>query len=218
VSGPHDPRFTIQGVHGYRINDDGSTPNKRTPQREPAPEWSVLDRAFNARVVARFVARDGKEKANALAILLNEENEIAQTARGKYEPRFEEIIDAATTKKTHTATGRMRRNKGLRGEREVKLLYVEAGYGVRDLEGRGDHLVEGHPLGRLHSETKRQEGLEIMRWMRQAIAEADEGTVPVVVFRRSKEPWYVCMRFSDFLGAGEGSRPSSPVAPDGPDA
>jgi hypothetical protein len=195
------PRFSVGVVHGYHINDDGSSPNKRSPEREPAPEWTVYDRAFNVRPIARFNWKDAEEKATRLAAALNEENETSLSNPGFYEPNFQAIIDAATARH-ESKDGRMRRNKGLRGEREAKLKFAKAGYSVRNLDGKGDHRVHGHPLGDLHLEVKRQELLDIMRWMRQAEREAEDGTIPIVVFRRSREPWYVVLPLDDFLGGG----------------
>jgi len=96
-------------------------------------------------------------------------------------------------------TGTMRRAKGIRGEREVKVAMEDAGLEVRGLEGRGDHLVFGHFLGPLHVESKFQENTRIFEWMEQAISEAPKGTTPIVVFRRSKGEWLVCIQLARFI-------------------
>jgi len=99
-------------------------------------------------------------------------------------------------------SGRGRRNKGILGEREVRNLLVDAGWDVRGLESEGDHLAlrlrDGVPM-MLHVETKRQETLRPDAWSRQAEAEAPLGTVPVVAYRRSHEPWRVLLRLDEFL-------------------
>lgn len=89
-------------------------------------------------------------------------------------------------------TGRRSRNKGARGEREVlKLLGEELGISLtRNLEqsraGGGDCLViRGWCL-----EIKRQEALSRPSWWRQAVDQAARvGQEPMLLFRRSREPW-----------------------------
>lgn len=83
---------------------------------------------------------------------------------------------------------RMQRDKGRRAEAEVAAIYTRHGYAVRGLEGRGDHLAVRHGLV-IHSEVKRQEVLRLPLWSRQALAEAPEGAIPVVAFRRNHERW-----------------------------
>lgn len=96
-------------------------------------------------------------------------------------------------------SGKMRRAKGVRAEREVAMRLQLAGLQVRGLEGSGDHLVFGHRLGTLHCETKHQETSKIFPWLLQAISEAPPGTVPIVAFRRNRSEWYVALRLEDFL-------------------
>lgn len=93
---------------------------------------------------------------------------------------------------------RASRAKGVRGEREVATIYEGHGLAVRGLEGAGDHLIVCAGGLVLHSETKRQEVLRIPLWLRQAIAEAPAGTVPVVHFRQNRDVWCVALRLSDF--------------------
>jgi len=95
--------------------------------------------------------------------------------------------------------GKRQRDKGLRGELEVRHLFEKAGFTVRGLEGLGDGLVVMEDLI-LHLETKRQERIQIDLWSDQAEAEAPKGAVPVVVYRRSRQPWRVSMRLDDLLG------------------
>ena len=91
------------------------------------------------------------------------------------------------------------RDKGLRGEREVRALVEQQGLAARGLEGQGDHLVVCADALTLHLEVKRQERIEIAKWCRQAEADAPAGTVPIVVFRRSKEPWRATLDFGHLL-------------------
>jgi hypothetical protein len=46
---------------------------------------------------------------------------------------------------------------------------------------------------RLHVDAKRHEVLRLPLWMRQVEAEAPPGFVPVVAYRRSREPWYAVL-------------------------
>lgn len=85
------------------------------------------------------------------------------------------------------------RLKGRRAEAEVAGLLRAAGFTVRGLESGGDHHAVRGGL-RLHVEVKRQERGWRWAWAAQAVADAPDGSVPVVVFRRSREPWQVARR------------------------
>jgi len=96
-----------------------------------------------------------------------------------------------------------RRDKGVRGEREVMSRLEEEGFDVRGLEGRGDHLasklgVDGLPV-LLHVEVKRQETLRIDEWCRQATEEAPFASTAICVYRRNEQPWRVVISLDDFL-------------------
>lgn len=94
-------------------------------------------------------------------------------------------------------SGKGRRNKGLVGEREVAHLFRNAGFEVKNLDGGGDHLVViGVPL---HLEIKRQETIKIEMWSRQAEAEAAEHCIPIVVYRRSNQPWRASLPLANLL-------------------
>jgi Holliday junction resolvase len=101
-------------------------------------------------------------------------------------------------------TGRASRAKGANAEREVVALLREAGWDVHrsPLSGAlewhpGD--VDGFPY---FVEVKRCETLRIPEWCAKAEEQAG-GEPALLVFRRSREPWRVCMRLSDFLGMME---------------
>jgi Holliday junction resolvase len=85
------------------------------------------------------------------------------------------------------------RRKGIAGEREVARVFQAAGLAVRGLEGAGDHLVICANGVTLHSEVKRAERLKLPEWLRQAAAEAPQGTVPVVSFRQNRGEWYAAL-------------------------
>jgi hypothetical protein len=95
--------------------------------------------------------------------------------------------------------GKAERDKGLRGEREVFHEFEDAGFTVRKLEGRGDNLVM---IGDFvfHVETKRQETIHIQKWSRQAEEEAPDFATPLVVYRRSRDPWRVSLPLGRFIG------------------
>lgn len=95
------------------------------------------------------------------------------------------------------SSGRTSRRKGASGEREVRDIFRRHGFHcVRDgrFEGDLNHDVPG-----VWVEVKRRETLAIPAWLRQAEHDAPEGTVPWVVFRRSKEPWRVVMPLEEAL-------------------
>lgn len=52
---------------------------------------------------------------------------------------------------------------------------------------------------RYHLEVKRKESINVYQAMEQAIADANEHAVPLVVHRRNRKPWLVIMRLGDFL-------------------
>lgn len=88
--------------------------------------------------------------------------------------------------------GRSQREKGARGEREVRDILVAAGFVARRdgrLDDDLDHSVDGY-----HFEVKRREQYDIGSWVRQAREDA-KGRQPVVVFRKSNEPWLAVIDF-----------------------
>jgi hypothetical protein len=49
-----------------------------------------------------------------------------------------------------------------------------------------------------HIEVKRCEALRISEWMKKAGEEADD-KIALLIFRRSREPWRVCLDLGSFL-------------------
>jgi hypothetical protein len=98
-------------------------------------------------------------------------------------------------------SGRERR-KGLVGEREVAAIYTAAGWELRGLEGSGDWLAFAHGTTQ-HVEVKRQEVARPWLGQEQALAEAPAGTLPVVVFRRSRSEWWTMAPTAALLAAVE---------------
>ena len=91
------------------------------------------------------------------------------------------------------------RDKGLLGEREVRHAFEHAGFPVRGLEATGDHLIVCGAGLTLHVEVKRAEALRMSDWSKQAEGEAPQGTVPILAYRRSREPWRVSLRLDDLI-------------------
>lgn len=102
--------------------------------------------------------------------------------------------------------GKMSREKGKRGERQVAALFREAGYSdahrTAQFKGKtgdaGD--VEGVPG--IHIEVKFQERMKLYDWMDQAVRDADShgiDSLPVVVHKQSHKDVLVTMRWEDWI-------------------
>lgn len=95
---------------------------------------------------------------------------------------------------------RSERDKGTRGEQEVRRMFEQAGFtdAVRTPNSGGLHIpgdITG--IDGVHVEVKRQERLELPRWLRQAEEERSPGEVPVVAHRRNNERWYATLPLLD---------------------
>lgn len=93
--------------------------------------------------------------------------------------------------------------KGSAGERELCAILTDAGFSAhrndqRYVGGLGNPDISAEGLEDYHVEVKRVERLNINEAMQQAEADA-AGRVPVVVHRRSRRPWLVTLRLSDWL-------------------
>jgi hypothetical protein len=88
---------------------------------------------------------------------------------------------------------RTERQKGQRGEREVRDILRAVGF-TCERDGRLDtdlsHNVTGY-----HFEVKRRERLALPEWLRQAEDEAALDETPVVVYRASNQPWRAVLPF-----------------------
>lgn len=117
-----------------------------------------------------------------------------------------------------SSTGRRSRQKGKRGERQIASLLREAGWPARRAQqycgspdgGASDVLVDV-PHWIFHIESKYVQQTDVYGWMRQAVADARDGKVPVVCHRRNKENWHVTMRISDWLELVRQALPYSPA-------
>lgn len=93
------------------------------------------------------------------------------------------------------------REKGCKGERELTKILRDYGYTARRGQqysgANGDADVVGIPG--VHIECKRVERLNIHDAMNQAVRDAREGEIPVVMHRKNRTEWLVTMRLEDWL-------------------
>lgn len=99
-------------------------------------------------------------------------------------------------------SGRRNRNKGANAEREVaRIINERLGLALHrtplsgGMQWRGD--VQGLPGH--HVEVKRCETYKLDAWLKQTEEDAPEGTVPLLVFRKSHQPWRVVMSLDHYL-------------------
>ena len=98
--------------------------------------------------------------------------------------------------------GKKSQVKGRRAEKELSKILRGYGYDVevgRPLSfGKEPDLIG---LDGVHIECKRAEALRLSEWMAQAERDAQrfQDGAPAVFFRRSRSPWMVCMKLSDWL-------------------
>ena len=96
--------------------------------------------------------------------------------------------------------GRGARNKGAAGEREVaKILTDNLGFVVKRNLGQARDGADDITIEKFRIEVKRKEALAIDKWSAQVEACAKAGEVAVVVYRRSGQPWRVCLLLDDFI-------------------
>lgn len=99
-------------------------------------------------------------------------------------------------------SGRPSQRKGRAAELELCRILRVRGYPVEP--GRARSFGEEPDLSGLpgiHIECKRCEALRLPEWMQQAQRDAQrfQDGAPAVFFRRSREPWMVCMALDDWL-------------------
>lgn len=98
--------------------------------------------------------------------------------------------------------GKLSRDKGKVGEREVAQILREQGFGearrgVQYSGGPGSPDVVGLP--HVHLEVKRTERLNLYGALAQAIDEAAAGETPVVVHRSSRRDWVAILPLDKYL-------------------
>lgn len=93
------------------------------------------------------------------------------------------------------------KKKGAEGERELSRKLREYGYDCRRGQqycgANGDADVVG--LNGIHIEVKRTERLNLSDAMSQAISDAREGEIPVVMHRKNHESWLVTMKLDSWI-------------------
>lgn len=111
----------------------------------------------------------------------------------------------ADSKTDHSKLGKRSRDKGKRGEREVAKIFQESGFHARrsvQYNGRPGTTADVVGVPGLHLEVKLVEKERIREWYRQAKRDATaspDKETPVVVHRKSREPWLVTMSLEDFI-------------------
>ena len=111
----------------------------------------------------------------------------------------------ADSKTDHSKQGKRSRDKGKRGEREVAKIFQKAGFHARrsvQYNGRPGTAADVVGIPGLHIEVKLVEKESIRAWYRQAQRDAHASPgeeMPVIVHRKSREPWLVTMSLEDFI-------------------
>jgi hypothetical protein len=101
------------------------------------------------------------------------------------------------------SAGKRSRDKGIRGELEIRDIVRERGFeakrgGAQGDGGSADTPDVVHNIPGIHLEVKRTEALNFYAAFRQA--QGDAGTrEPVVVHRRSREDWMAYVRLDHYL-------------------
>jgi Holliday junction resolvase len=97
--------------------------------------------------------------------------------------------------------GKPSRQKGVRGELEVRDVFRRHGFDVDRVPNSGGLRIKGdlHGLVPVHIEVKRRERLNVPEAYRQAIAEAPEGRTPVVAFRSNHMPWLAAISLDELV-------------------
>lgn len=94
------------------------------------------------------------------------------------------------------------KRKGAVGEREVAHILQEHGYDARRTAqycGNTGDAADVVGLDGFHIEVKRCETTKIWDWIHQAIMDCKGSKTPLVVFRKSREDWQVCLSLDSFL-------------------
>ena len=104
--------------------------------------------------------------------------------------------------RTKSQAGRMSKEKGKRGEREVAALLRSYEFAARrgqQFSGGDDAPDVKHNIPGLHIEVKYVEKFKLWDAMAQAHEDASPSAIPVVFHRKSRKPWLVILSAEDFL-------------------
>lgn len=96
------------------------------------------------------------------------------------------------------------KRKGNTGERELRQILDRYGEAIRNdqryIGGLLNPDIAFSFKGKAyHVECKRTERLDLHGAIRQAEHDAAGQSIPCVIHRRNREPWYITLRLSDFL-------------------
>jgi hypothetical protein len=94
------------------------------------------------------------------------------------------------------------REKGKRGEREAAAaLSGLLGVDVRRSQQYAGGIDSADVVGvdGLHVEVKHQERMQLYKWMAQAVGDASDDSVPLVMHRQNRREWLCTVRFIDLL-------------------
>lgn len=98
--------------------------------------------------------------------------------------------------------GKMQREKGKRGEREVANRLKELGFEARRTAqycGNTGDASDVVGIDGFHLEVKRCEATKIHEWMAQAMRDCGQN-IPCVLHRRSNEEWLATLPMDDLFG------------------
>ena len=98
--------------------------------------------------------------------------------------------------------GKMSRDKGKRGEREVVALIKSYGFGARrgqQFKGTNDSPDVLHDIPGVYLEVKFRENFSMNAALNKVCVDAQIGELPVVFHRRLHEPWRVTADAREFL-------------------
>lgn len=103
---------------------------------------------------------------------------------------------------TASAKGRASRRKGISGELEAIKILQANGWPIAERTQRGVAQERGDvangPRG-TYIEIRRREKLSVPASVREVIAAAQPGELPLLVHRPSRCPWMVTLRLEDLL-------------------
>ena len=98
--------------------------------------------------------------------------------------------------------GKMSRDKGARGEREIASILRDYGYSqaARGCQRQGGpDSPDVKNLPGIHIEVKRTEKFSLYDALDQAKRDAESINMPAVFHRRNNHPWVVVMELADWI-------------------
>jgi len=98
--------------------------------------------------------------------------------------------------------GKASRDKGKRGEREaaaiLNRMYPNCNaYRSQQFSGANHDADIECDIDGIHFEVKRQERMQLYKWMHQAEADKRYSEIPVVLTRKNQEDWLLSVKLDD---------------------